>query len=85
MTCDKYAKCNFTICQLDTHGNVLKALMSLFVVFRRLVSIFVKLVVISSVNFSFAFVNLFNKSLLSLLFQDHKTFHIEEPRRTQQI
>jgi len=26
MTCDKYVKCNFTICQLDTHGNFLKAL-----------------------------------------------------------
>ena len=31
MTYDKYAKRNFTICQLDTHGNFLKALMSLFV------------------------------------------------------
>ena len=31
VTYDKYAKRNFTICQLDTHGNVLKALMSLFV------------------------------------------------------
>ena len=26
-----------------------------------------------------------NRNLLSLLFQDHKTFHVEEPRRTQEM
>jgi len=28
MTCSKYAKYNFTIHQIDAHGNVLKELMS---------------------------------------------------------
>jgi len=57
---------------------------------RCLVSIFVWLVVDSSANFQSAFFNLsievlIDRSLLSLLLQDQKTFHIEEPRRTQQL
>ena len=80
VTYNRCATYKFTIHQIGTHVRALN------VSSRCFVFDFVWLVVNSSVTSKL--LSLFfssNRSLLSLLFQGRKTFHVEEPRLTQQL